>query len=73
MTIIKEYSEQATINGDFEASRRQWLASLRGERGKVEQDDDGINLDDQVKSSTYSREFLNKMVKKIDKEVNSRE
>ncbi len=29
MTVLKEWTPQGDVNGDFEADRRAWLASLR--------------------------------------------
>lgn len=32
MTILKEWSNDTNLNGEFEASRRSWLASIRLKR-----------------------------------------
>jgi hypothetical protein len=65
MTKIKKYSTQATINGDFEASRRQWLASLRKGNRDVGLDEDNIDSDGGTDRTNFSREYLQKMVDKI--------
>ena len=69
MTIIKEYSAEETINGDFEASRRLWLASLRESKNSTDSEKDDFSSDEIKSRDEPSREFLDHMVDKIKAET----
>jgi hypothetical protein len=38
MTVLKEWSPEIDVNGNFEADRRAWLASLRAQRVTIDPD-----------------------------------
>lgn len=39
MTVLKEWSPEIDVNGNFEADRRAWLASLRAQRVTIDPDE----------------------------------
>lgn len=73
LTVIKEWQKGDNLNGDFEASRRVWLASLRRKRGLLNPNENEIfvePLDMEVNANELPREVLQEFVEKIKKENN---
>jgi len=72
LTVIKKYTANASVNGEFEASRRQWLASLRKKRNIEDFEQDKIyseNLESDIGKSAsnyeFSSELLDEFIEKI--------
>ena len=58
MTVIKKWTISSDVNGDFEADRRAWLASLRQKKNQEKPDLNEIiveKLDDRQLSSYSER------------------
>lgn len=73
MRVLKEWAPNAELEKDFEASRRQWLASLRTKRKVIDFNEDEIHMEEldapnEDEDDQVSKELLNEFVEIIKKE-----
>ena len=74
MTVMKEWTADASINGKFEQDRRKWLASVRNKRYQDialanEIHVENITDHNEVKNKGFPKELLENFVNKIKKEI----
>lgn len=72
LTVIKQWEKGDSLNGDFEASRRGWLASLRKKKGILNPNENEIlvePLDMEATTNEPSRETLEEYISIIKEEA----
>ncbi len=74
LTVLKEWSPEIDVNGNFEADRRAWLASLRAQRVTIDPDKiiaeelEPIDSDAEAEDE-FSRETLYSYIDAISEEI----
>lgn len=74
MTVLKEWSPEIEVNGNFEANRRAWLASLRAQRvtidpNKITAEELEPIVETDMLENEFSRETLYRYINTISEEI----
>ena len=74
LTIMKEWSPDGSVNGEFEQNRREWLASVRSKRNQEMALANEIRIEkiphhNEVENKDFPNELLENFVNKIKKEI----
>ena len=74
LTIMKEWSPDGSVNGEFEQDRREWLASIRSKRHENMALANEVHVENiphlyEVENNDFPKEVLENFVNKIKKEI----